>query len=114
MSTEPWDMRCGLPDCGATLHMVWHYDMAIPAGATVGLLADAKSHHTSSWEVICEEGHTVLLPVDNGGDYNDFGVCKCEPTEPYEDRWCGHGDMARLARVAAPVPPSSADFGVSL
>lgn len=101
-----WEqMRCGLADCGEPLHIVLTFDRALYVEDTAEDIADPSGHHTSSWEVVCERGHVVLLPPDTANDSYTFGECQCEPTDPDGEADCGHGDMARLRRVLLPAVP---------
>lgn len=97
---KPYDVAvCGLPGCGKPLHIVWTMGRTVYLADTAADLADPSGAHTSTWQVECEGGHTILVPIDSAEDSYTFGECNCEPTDPNDDEWCGHADMDRLRRV---------------
>lgn len=49
-------------DCGATLHLSWSCDWPVPdddQGHPFTREEVALNAYTDSWEVVCEEGHTL-------------------------------------------------------
>lgn len=94
--------RCGLPNCGEALHIVWTLGKGIYLSDTVADLGDPRCSHTSTWHVECEGGHTILTPPDTAEDSYTFGECRCEPTDPDAAADCGHGDLDRLRAVLDP------------
>lgn len=74
--------QCPLPDCGEDLHLTWHqgrpvylYDLGV---ADKGIEAD--SAHTQNWEIICEGGHTVMVPGE--------AYCPCDADDcPHDDQF---------------------------
>jgi hypothetical protein len=92
---------CVLPDCAQPLHMVITSDIPLHASTTDAELATPVGGDCT-WEVRCEAGHVLLVPVDDGEDSHTFGQCRCDPecracTRPgYE---CAHSDMERLRKV---------------
>src|ERR1700677_4063876 len=92
---------CGLQNCRQPLHMVFTNDQPIYLSFAADDLTD-PSKSDGSWEVRCEAGHVILVPVDDGEPWHVFGQCRCEPTDPpAPDDECGHGDLARLRAVLA-------------
>jgi hypothetical protein len=94
-TTEP--ALCGLPGCGGELFIVHTGNIPIYTSDTAGTLADLRSTITREWHVECSNGHTILLPPDDGMDSHTFGECLCEPGKP--EQACGHNDLARLRQV---------------
>ena|ERR1700733_4288032 len=103
--------HCGVPGigapCGADLHIRWTADRLIYLTDSARDIGEPMSAGMVSWEVVCEAGHTVLVPPDTAEESYLFGGCTCDPDDgPSPDQFCGHGDLARLRIVLAPAPAS--------
>lgn len=92
---------CPLPGCGADLYLTATIAFPVYLSSTAADLADISKHVSSGWQIDCTEGHTILVPPPTAEDDYEFGRCKCEPTDPTEDAYCGHGDLDRLRAVLA-------------
>lgn len=91
-----WDeARCCLPGCSGALRITRSYSTPIWASSTRSDIG--YDHHVSSWSVDCAEGHTLLLPIDTGGDAAYFGACVVHDEGEAHDEDCD--DMERLRRV---------------
>jgi hypothetical protein len=108
-TADPYEFaRCGLPGmdgpCGADLHIVWTADRSIYLSDTARDIGSPDNAALITWEVVCEAGHTVLVPPDTAEESYMFGGCNCDPEDgPSPDQFCGHGDLVRLRAVLAPV-----------
>lgn len=87
-------VACPLLDCGADLYVNVTAAIPIVRSSTATDLADISNAVTTGWEVVCTEGHVILLPVDDGADAHVFGV----PYDP-EDAPPEADDIERLARL---------------
>lgn len=96
---------CSLPGCGKALHIEHDLSRPVYLSDTAQDLADVTEAYTSSWRVVCEGGHVLLLPVDSAVDTYTFGQCTCDDTAD-PDGFCGHTDLHRLRVVIGtnPVP----------
>lgn len=95
---------CPMPLCGEPLHLTYTADQYLYASFTEKELSGLVPSDMPGWEVRCEAGHVVLLPVDDGQDNHTFGICSCDPAEVEEhghEDGCAHGDFARLKEVIA-------------
>lgn len=97
---EPYaQATCVLPICGEPLHIEHTTTSTVYLSDTaVGLASLAGDVET--WAVVCEGGHTILVPVDTGRDSYTFGVCQDHDgdEDPHTEE-CD--DLARLRRVIA-------------
>jgi hypothetical protein len=57
------DALCPMPGCDGTLYITWHATRPVFLEDTVENLRDPANAYTASWEIGCENGHIVLLPV---------------------------------------------------
>lgn len=57
------DALCPMPGCGAGLYITWTASRPVYLEDAVEDLRDPASAYTASWEIGCEYGHRVLLPV---------------------------------------------------
>lgn len=85
------DALCPLPGCGAILYITWHMTMPVFLDSTTEDLRQWRDTYTETWEIGCEEGHTVLLPLTGSNDYERFGDSDDDDEVPAE-----HKDLARL------------------
>lgn len=91
---------CSLPGCGQVLHIEWVASRPIFLSDNAQDLNDMSHAYVTSWQVNCEAGHTILLPVDSAREHYAFGDCICDPDEVERaDDFCGHTDMDRLRSV---------------
>ena len=92
---------CPMPYCDATLFLrtMAHQDIYLSFGPSDLTSADDMP----SWEVRCLNGHVLLLPPDDGGEWHKFGLCTSHDIEAGDehDLDCGAGDFARLQRIVA-------------
>jgi hypothetical protein len=88
-------LRCPLPGCESPLFIKHTLTYSVWAEDTAAWIGDPINANTRTWQVGCEEGHVILLPVDRALDDETFGG------EP-EDK-----DMDRLLDVA--IVPTSSD-----
>lgn len=86
---------CPLPRCGEPLHLACTADQYLYASFTADNLRGCRGDDLESWEIRCEAGHVILLPLDDGAENHVFGVCRCDPEEGHEEG-CAAGDFERL------------------
>jgi hypothetical protein len=94
-ATDKWESaHCPMPDCGADLYLVRTENIPI---YRVSIAEDLKPGKgiTTGWEVVCTEGHTLLLPGDEHPEDADF-VDHCEACE---ESGTFHNDLVRLGDV---------------
>lgn len=56
---------CGLPNCGKPLYVAWSHSLPLDDLYDPNNISEAL---TSSWEVVCENGHQLANSTD-GNDY---------------------------------------------
>jgi hypothetical protein len=100
--TSP-EMPC--PVCGAALHLVLHHDIPLYRNDLIGAPAwpgggepdyTPGGANTSTWEVVCEQDHTVWTNVDQIRADNAAGLTDDDET----------GDLAPIFRPEAMRRPS--------
>lgn len=69
------DLICPLPGCSGTLYLEMTGCMGLgvpseqwPEGGTLGPIK-FEDMHTTTWSVICDDGHVVGLPENSSDDY---------------------------------------------
>src|SRR5579862_3395954 len=90
---------CPLPECGKPLHFTYSASQYLYASFTEEDLRGCRGDEFTSWEIRCEAGHVILLPLDNGDENHEFGVCRCDPADVAVDGHaepCPQDDFARL------------------
>ena len=75
--------RCVLPDCDALLQIT-----ASQSGV-VYLDGAADTGLTSTWMIGCEQGHVLLLPVDDAKDYHEYEMYDAARLRELLDRAAG-------------------------
>jgi hypothetical protein len=93
-------ITCVMPDCDAPLYVHWETTSAL----VLGDLDDPqpispKDSDTSTWTVVCEEGHAILLPTSGGPDCCDGTACHCDVDVSDEYRTFRASDLGRLAAL---------------
>jgi hypothetical protein len=91
---------CSLPDCGQPLYIERSEGGAVYLSDSAFDLS--VRDHTSTWQVKCGGGHTVLVPLDTGQDSFTFGECAIHEKNEAHDDSCD--DLARLRLVTAAEP----------
>jgi hypothetical protein len=66
------DLTCPIQGCGEVLYITWKYTRPVFAQDTTRDLADPENAYTGGWEIGCEDGHVVLLPVNAVGAAHDM------------------------------------------
>jgi len=79
------------PLCGANLYITWELCRPVFTDDTTEDLRKPEDAYTEGWQIGCEEGHVVLLPLTGGNDYERFGDTDDDDEVPPEKR-----DLARL------------------
>jgi len=87
-------MTCPMPDCSAELYVEHRLNRPIFTDDTAEEIADLNGAYTQNWQVVCTEGHVVLLPVDHAQDTSVFGA-DCSLGDLPDER-CEHRDLERL------------------
>lgn len=98
---------CTVLGCTGPLHLVLTYDVPLytvdPPWPGAGEAAyDAAGANTHSWEVVCEDGHTVWTETDQVRAANAAGV-RDEDGEPLSEGedWASRFDPRYLPGTAA-------------
>lgn len=105
VNTEYDSVACPLPGCGSPLHLQRTTDRAVLSGDFADAqVLDHDDAHTSTWQVLCEDGHVVLLPGPTGCPHgcDDNGEpCPHEATFDGSDdyRTFQPHDLGRLANL---------------
>ena len=100
-------LTCPL-DCGADLHIAWtasrplfRSDLTEPEPPAPG------ERYVASWTVVCEEGHTVLVPGTGQCGHSDG--CECPDNEGDEVRTFRRVDLLRLGSLIARIGRGAAE-----
>ena len=89
------DALCPMEGCDEPLYITWRMSRPVFQEDTVEDLQDPTGAYTAGWQIECEEGHVVLLPVNPPGasrDIERFG-------DDEEDTPAELHDMPRLNRL---------------
>lgn len=87
-------MTCPL-DCGADLHIQWTASRPLFQSDLNDTQPPApRERYVATWDVICEEGHTVLVP--DSGECQHGDECECPDNEGDEIRTFRMFDLIRL------------------
>jgi hypothetical protein len=87
-------VTCPLPGCDGPLHITWSASRPVFRGDTAADLQDPAGAYTAGWEIGCEEGHIVLLPVKPPGAARDVELFG-EPDQ-YDQDYENPPDLNRL------------------
>lgn len=92
---------CPMPRCGQPLHLCWAADQYLYSGTTRAEMRGMVPSDLGDWHVICEAGHVILVPPDDGAEEHVFGQCRCDPeADGGHDEGCADGDFDRLRELA--------------
>lgn len=86
MNARYEDALCPLLGCGCILYITWKATKPVFLDDTVADLQDSDNAYSAGWEIGCEEGHIVLLPVNAPGvsrDIEKFGDTEDDPDGDY-------------------------------
>jgi hypothetical protein len=71
------NLLCPLPisdtdRCTGELYLTWERAYGLGASDLDGDAPKPDGAHSSSWEVVCTEGHVILVPLNGAEDYATF------------------------------------------
>lgn len=91
-------MTCPLPGCGGELWVERTECIPVFVDSEPGEFKPG-SGYTSSWKVICDKGHVILVPTRHADDCEEFA----QPCGACEDSCEEHDDLADLHSLIARV-----------
>lgn len=83
------------PLCGSPLHLNYMADQYLYASFTEADMRGVRGDDLEGWTIGCENGHIVMVPVDDGAESHVFGICTCDPDEGHPEGAACH-DFDRL------------------